>query len=150
MITHLERDALFEAIAKSLRKIIALDRASLTLLDPSKDSLRVYALAGFKEPRPVFPVGSEFPRKGSHLAPVLEHQRPVIRRDLETEPRIGPEEALHKEGIRAYVAVPLLAKQKALGTLNVGSLIPEVYSQADAEFLMEVGQQVALAIENTL
>lgn len=150
IIAHLDRESLFNAIAESLRKVLPFDRASLTLLDPKKDTLRVYALAGFIEPRKVFPIGSEFPRKGSHLAPVFEHKRPFLRRDLETEPRIGLEDFLLTEGIRSYVAVPLMAKQEPFGTLNVASLIPDVYSEADAEFLMEAGQQVALAIENTL
>ena len=43
-----------------------------------------------------------------------------------------------------------MAKGEPFGTLNLGNRAPEGYSQADAEFLTEVGQQVALAVENML
>ena len=48
------------------------------------------------------------------------------------------------------MAVPLIAKREVFGTLNVASRSPDAYTDAEAELLMEVGQQVALAVENTL
>ena len=48
------------------------------------------------------------------------------------------------------MAVPLIAKREPFGALNIASRSPDMYSDAEAEFLMEVGQQVALAVENTL
>ena len=52
-----------------------------------------------------------------------------------------------EEGIQSYCIVPLILGE-ALGTLNIGSDSKDQYSDADAEFLREVGGQVALAIGN--
>ena len=150
IIANLDRKSLFDAIAQALGKILPFDRAALTLLDPAKDSVQVCALAAASLPKHLIKIGTEFPRRGSHLAQVFDQQQPLIRRNLEKESRIGLEEDLFEAGIRSYVAVPLIAKREVFGTLNVASRSPDAYSDAEAEFLMEVGQQVALAVENTL
>ena len=150
IIANLDRDSLLHAIAETLRKVLPFDRATLTLLDPARDVLRVHALATTSSAKRFLTVGMEFPRKGSPLEPVYDTKQPLIRGHLETGQRIGVENDLLKEGIRSIVAVPLMAKGEPFGTLNLGSRRPEDYSQADAELLTEVGQQVALAVENML
>jgi formate hydrogenlyase transcriptional activator len=148
IITNLERASLFDALAQALRRVLAFDRASLTLYDPVRNVLQVYALAGSLPPREFVPVGTEFPRQGSHLASVLDERRPLVRADLEKEPRSALEDGLLQEGMRSYIAVPLVAKGQVIGTLNVGSRVPDRYSGEDAEFLVGVATQVVLAIEN--
>lgn len=150
IIANLEREALFAALAEALRQVVAFDRASLTLHDPARDVLRVYALAEGSPPKGFVPVGTEFPRQGSHLQAVFDEMRPLVRRDLEKEPRSGLEDRLFQEGIRSYIAVPLMAKGRVIGTLNVGSPVPDRYSEEDAAFLVRVATQVAPAIENML
>ncbi|MCI0484074.1 MAG: sigma 54-interacting transcriptional regulator [candidate division NC10 bacterium] len=150
IISNLDRKSLFDVLARILGHVLAFDRATLTFLDPVRDVVQVFALAGFSPVDGALAVGAEFPRQGSHLQAVLDEKRPLVRRDLAEERLITPEDRLLKEGIRSYVAAPLIARGKALGTLNVGSRSPHQYSEADAEFLTEVGTQVALAVENML
>ena len=150
IITHLDRESLFEAITNDLSRILSFDRASITLYDPERDVLKVYALAGPSPSKWFVPLGEEFPRQGSHLQSVLDQKQSLIRRDLEKESRIAVEELLFKEGIRSTLAVPMLAKRRVIGTLNVGSREPNRYSNEDAKLLREVATQVALALENML
>lgn len=150
IVTYLDRAALFDAIAQAVGKVVSFDRMSLALLDRKQDVLRIYGLAGGELVKRHLPLGAEFPRRGSHLAPVLDERRPQIRQDLQREPRVGVEEQLFRAGLRSTVAVPLIAKREPFGTLNFGSRSPHAYSVADAEFLMEVSQQVALAVQNML
>ena len=74
----------------------------------------------------------------------------LIRRDLQAEQRIGLEDRLLEQGLRSYVATPLMRQGDVFGTLNVGSRAPDRYAEGDADLLAEVAQQVALAIENML
>ncbi|MCH7761346.1 sigma 54-interacting transcriptional regulator [candidate division TA06 bacterium] len=148
IIANLDKERLFDAVAQSLHRILTFDRASITLYEPVKDSFMVYALAGAIPPKQFVPIGTEFPRQGSHLQSVLDQREPLIRYDLEKEERIGAEEQLLKEGIRSYVSVPLMVKGWATGVLSVGSHNPNGYTTGDAEFLQEVAKQIALAIEN--
>ncbi|MCI0634444.1 MAG: PAS domain S-box protein, partial [Actinobacteria bacterium] len=149
IVANLDREILFEAIAGALREVLAVDRASLTLYDPARDVLTVYALAG-PSMRKAFPVGAELPRVGSHLQPVLDERRAALCRDLEAERRTPFEDTLLREGLRSYIAVPLVTKGKTLGTLNVGSAAPARYSEDDAAFLAEIATQVAPAVDNML
>lgn len=150
IITHLERKALFDALTQALRPVLPFDRASLSLHDPVRDVLKVYALTETASAGGLVSVGTEFPRQGSHLADVLDQQRLLIRQDLAKESRIGLEDHLLQEGIRSYIAAPLVAKGRVIGTLNVGSRAPDRYSREQAEFLQEIATQVALAVENML
>ncbi len=150
IVVNLDRESLFKAVTRALRKIVNFDRSSLTLLDAESDLLQVYALTDVSPGKELLPVGTEFPRKGSHLESVFEHNRPLIGRDLMREPRGSVADELLKGGIRSYLTVPLTIKGKTIGTLNVGSRAPDQYSNDNAEFLLEVGTQVALAVENML
>lgn len=138
IVANLEREALFAALAEALGQVLPFDRASLTLYDPLRDVIRVYALAEGAAPKGLIPVGTEFPRQGSHLQSVLDERRPLVRTDLEKEPHSALEDRLLQEGIRSYVVVPLMAKGKAIGTLNVGSRVPDRYSEGDTEFLVRI------------
>jgi formate hydrogenlyase transcriptional activator len=146
---NLDREGLFQAIAWALRGVVAFDRAGLTLYDAARDVITVHALAGPLSTE-AFGVGTELPRAGSHLAAVLGERRPVSGGDLAAAPRTASEEALLREGVRSYVAVPLVVKGKVLGTLNVGSEMPERYAEDDVRFLAEIATQVAPAVDNML
>jgi formate hydrogenlyase transcriptional activator len=150
LVNNLDRTNLFDAIAQAVGKVVSFDRMSLALLDRRRDVLQIYGLSGDEVVKGLLPLGAEFPRAGSHLAPVLDERRPRICQDLKREERVGIQEQLLKAGLRSTVAVPLTAKPEPLGTLNFASRAPNAYSAADAEFLAEVGQQVAMAVENML
>ena len=150
IIANLDRQSLFEAVSKTLGKTLPFDRASLTLLDRATDTLQVYTLTDSMPSDPTLKAGARFPRRGSHLAAVFDQKRPLIRRDLQAEQRIGLEDRPLEQGLRSYVATPLMRQGDVFGTLNVGSRAPDRYSEGDADLLAGVAQQVALAIENML
>lgn len=50
--------------------------------------------------------------------------------------------------VRSALAVPLLAGSELLGTLTVGSAIPERFAAADQRLLAIIGGQIAVAITN--
>jgi len=150
IITSLSRESLFKAIGQALVDVLPFDRLSLTLFDPTRDILQVNALADTTLSKKYLPVGSGRPLHESPLALVLEKKRPHVRRHLEKEQLIGEETLLLKEGIRAYVAVPLMTKEEPFGSLNLSTRDPEGYSEAEVEFLVEVGLQIGLAVENML
>src|SRR5262249_47529136 len=122
-------------------------RAAITLIDPEQGTLRVYALSS-KWTTDFFRIGREINRNDSHSGWVLDHQRALIRRDLEKECEFLVEQRLLDEGMQSYCAVPLPRGGRIIGTLNVGSDAKNQYSEADAEFLCEVANQVALAVGN--
>lgn len=147
IITYLDRESLFDLIAQALCKVLTCDRASLTLHDPVRDVLKVYTLAGTSPEKRTVALETELPRQGSRIGWVIDQKRPLRIQDIKKEPSLL-DDPLAEEGTRSIIAVPLLTKRGAIGTLNVGSQVPDRYSDEDADFLQEVAKQVALAVEN--
>jgi len=147
VITHLTQEALCHAVAEALRAVVPFDVVAFTLYQPDKGTFRLASIEN--QPRgDFFRTGQEFERSETVSAWVFDHQRPAVRRDLETEQEYSNDRRLIAEGILSYCVVPLISRGKSIGTLNVGSKTKNRYSDADAAFLQEVANQVALAVEN--
>ena len=95
-----------------------------------------------------FRAGLEDSRSETCASWVFDHQRPLLRRDLEKEGQYANERRLVAEGIQSMCAFPLVLQGKCIGTLSVVSRERDRYSDEDAEFLQEVANQVVLAIQN--
>src|SRR5207245_3849950 len=54
------------------------------------------------------------------------------------------------EGVRVECCVPLITRERVLGTLNVASFRDSAFPQEDQDLLSQVGAQVAIAVENAL
>jgi formate hydrogenlyase transcriptional activator len=147
IITNLTQQALLHSISESLHRVISFDRCAITLYQPETDTFRFLAVEGdlvsdyFRE-------GLEDDRNETCAGWVFEHQRPLVRRDLEKERRYANEHRLAAEGIQSMCALPLVFRGKCIGTLSVVSRERDRYSDEDAAFLREVANQVALAIQN--
>ena len=147
IITNLTQESLFDAVCQALERVLPVYRAAITLFEPERDTLKIFALSQ-QWNTDFFRVGVEVPRTDSHTGWVLNHRRPLVRRDLQAEWEFAVEQRLLDEGMQSYCAVPLILGGTIFGTLNVGSGTKYTYSDQDAEFLQEVANQVALAIGN--
>ena len=143
----MNQKALLHAISKALRRVIPFDRAAFTLYVPEKDRFRFLAIEGIVASSH-FRAGLEFGRDESISAWVFDHQRPALCHDLQKEQQYPNDRHLIAEGLNSYCVVPLIIGGKSIGTLNLASEKTNQYSEADAEFLCELGSQVALAVSN--
>jgi formate hydrogenlyase transcriptional activator len=147
IITNLNRQALLHAISGALRRVIPFDRAAFTLYVPQREVFRFLAIEGTTTSKH-FRAGLEFGREESISTWVFDHQRPALCHDLQKEQRYPNDRYLIAEGLYSYCVSPLIIGGKSIGTLNLASKMTNQYSQADAEFLCELGSQVALAVAN--
>ena len=147
IITNLTEEALFHAVTEALRQAVPFDRAALRSYQPETGTFRYL---GMESPLPsdFFRAGREFDRSQSVSSWVCDHQRAVVRRDLEIEQQYPHDHRLFAEGILSYCMVPLVSRGKSIGTLGVGCKTKSQYSDADAAFLQDVANQVALAVVN--
>ena len=150
LVSNLDRESLFNAIFDSLKEVVEFDRASLTLLDSETGVIEINQVIENVDTNGMLPVGFEYPLQDSVLGKVIRENRPRIRLHLDQQTLIGEEVQLVQMGIRSYIVVPLCTRGESFGTLNVSSREPEAYTEADVEFIAEVGVQVALATENML
>ena len=88
-----------------------------------------------------------FPIEVSIVEPALNSGRPIARqvRDYEDgEFRAVLEEA----GLEMSIGVPLMAKGKMLGAMNLGMRKPRKMTDDELALLAAIGQQVGVAMEN--
>ena len=147
IITNLTQQALLLSISEALHPVISFDRCAITLYQPVRDSFRFLAVEG-ELLSEYFRTGQEFSRNETCGSWVFDHQRPLVRRDLEKEQQYPNERRLAAEGIRSMCVVPLTLQGKCIGLLSLVSQQLDQYSDEDAGFLQEVANQVALAVQN--
>jgi formate hydrogenlyase transcriptional activator len=148
LVSNLTRDALFHAIAEALRQVVSFDRTSIFLHDPEKDVLRISILESSETVGHQLAVGTEVSATDSHAGWAFQRREPLVRQDLAAGLRFPIEDRVLAAGFRSYVLVPLVSRDKALGILGVASTKPDEYGPAEVDFLMEVGTQVAIAMDN--
>ena len=148
IINNLTQEALFVSAYEAIRRVVSFDRAAFLLYRPETKTLKLLSMDSDTESE-FFRLGKEYDLQETRISEqVLESQQAVVRGDLEKEQQSPGDRRLVAEGIQSYCVVPLVAMGNSIGTFTVWSETPNRYSEADAELLQEVANQVALAISN--
>ncbi len=80
---------------------------------------------------------------------VAQSGRSTLLEDISLEPNAARLDLISTEGLRAFVSIPLRAREQVLGVMNVASHIPRRFTKEDLHFLGSVGDQLGIAIEQT-
>jgi signal transduction histidine kinase len=78
---------------------------------------------------------------------VAQSGKAVLLEDISSDPRVAHRELIVAEGLKAFICVPLRAKDKVLGVLNVASRMPRRFTTNDMQLLYAIGDQLGIAIE---
>lgn len=76
---------------------------------------------------------------------IIENCAPVIVRSLD-DCKFGTNEMMKERGIQAYLGVPLMNNNKAIGVLYALEETPRAFSEADVTFLTALSHRAAAAI----
>ncbi len=141
---------LFHAISASLRRTFGLDYASLLIYDADAGALRMHVLD--------FPDGTGAIREDAvvqldgSLAGYVFRTRQGRVFSLEEARAVSAStgDLFEREGIQSLCCVPLISRGTALGTLNVGSRLPDRFQGEDLGFFTQVAGQVSIALDNAL
>ena|SRR6266568_3012679 len=144
----LELRQLCRLISSSVRPVLQCDLAMLALPEPDKTHLRIYGLD--------FPVGKGhiqeemlIPIEGTPPGGAFQSGKPVVMDFRELAP-FCPKMPPLAEGLESGCALPLISRDRVLGTLNLASLKKNAFSEDEIEFLTQVARQIAIAVENAL
>ena len=149
VVSCLDSQQLFRAIAAALRRTFGLDYASLLIHDPEANALRLQVLD--------FPEGVGAIREQAMAN--LEGPAGLVFRTREAR-KFTPEEiralspeagaVFAQEGVRSLCCAPLITPGGVLGTLTLGSRADNFFSDADLQYFSQAAGQVALALDNAL
>jgi formate hydrogenlyase transcriptional activator len=150
LATHLEPEALFEAISSVLWEQVHHHFMALSLLEEGGTRERLHFLdtpgekSGFTDPvvgpLDLMPSGRAIRRGRIEVLGQAEiaASSPAVR------------DALGREGIRSMCCVPLAARGEVLGSLSLGSRRPDGFTPGAVALLRQVAPQAAIALSNAL
>jgi signal transduction histidine kinase len=143
-LAYLELDELLPELLARIQLILDVDTCAILLLDDEHDELVPRASVGLGEAvgRDVrIPVGRGFAGR------IAGERRPVSLPDVEHADVLDP--MLREKGVKSLVGVPLIAHDRVVGVLHVGTLAPRTFTDRDTELLQLVAERAALAIEKS-
>jgi formate hydrogenlyase transcriptional activator len=149
VISHLELGDLFQAVSSALRECFHHEYTGLWLFEEGSTQLRCVGMD--------FPSNRGFIQKlrwadvtPSELAEVRARIPKLIRREEIAQLPAKIASPILSENLHSGVIIPLVAGSKPLGILALASTGESAFVQEELGLLLQVGNQVALAIENSL
>ena len=130
IISILDEQDLFHAIAKTLKENFPVDCTAVTIYNKEKDVFEVLSIEPFSSSVELY-TGFEMPRKGSHSGWVFDHNKPVITKDIAKEQRFSSDQVLLTQGLRSYIVLPLETTSAVIGTFNIGNANPNKFKESD-------------------
>jgi two-component sensor histidine kinase/putative methionine-R-sulfoxide reductase with GAF domain len=88
------------------------------------------------------------PGEGITGAAAADRAPIMIPSSAHLDPRFKQFPNLHEEEYESILAVPILARDKLEGALNVRTLVPRAFSDAEIDLLVAIASQVAQTIEH--
>jgi formate hydrogenlyase transcriptional activator len=148
VVAHLDFRQLFQAISATLRRAMPCDYVGVALSDVESQQLRLYAV-DFPARQGFLQEDMRLPIEGSASGEVFQTGKPLALS--------GPawcDSELHRigavAGFQSGCFLPLLSQNRVLGVLQLARLEEQAFTQDDVDFLSQVANQVAIAVDNAL
>ena len=144
--SHLDLEEILEVVFRESKKIIRYDLASIELIDETGKISIVY----FLEPsrRGKIQLGETFPLEGTGIEWVIKNKRALIRTDFSRGTYYREDPYIRETGILSGIVIPLIYREKVIGTFNLGSKRKNTYHREDAGILRIIAGHIAIALEN--
>jgi GAF domain-containing protein len=139
-------EELLQLIVSMLCETMPARVASIMLVDQKKNELVLKAAKCSSDEywqRPNLKIGK------SLISRVVREGKPLMVRDVTREADYLYPELAKKEGVRSLISLPMTARGRVIGVVNVYSDEERIFSEEDIRVLSTVCHQAALAIENT-
>jgi GAF domain-containing protein/anti-sigma regulatory factor (Ser/Thr protein kinase) len=136
---YLPLPQLLDELLQRIVRILDADTAAFLLLDEAGRELIATAAIGVDEVGARVPVGRGFAGR------IAAESHPITIPDTDDADIWNP--LLRQAGIRSLLGVPLLAEDKVIGVLHVGTLTPRNFEPRDVELLQLAADRAATAIE---
>ena len=136
---------IFESFVKELKIVISVNYAAIALIEEGQ----LYNVALSGEIPSVRQAGERIPLEGTTTEWVSKVRKTLYEADLTEQRMFWTAEHYIKEGIRSLVHLPLIAKDKGIGSLIIASYQPDAYSKAEIRLLEHLASQIATPVKNS-
>jgi formate hydrogenlyase transcriptional activator len=148
IVSHLDLAQVLKAVSACLRREVNHDFAALALYDPERNELRLHTL-DFPDDPTFLQRGQLIPLVGTPASLAFSSRKTVLRHRPDfNEFTADIMKHAYARGIRSGCAVPLIYRDKIVGSMALASLRESAFTEEDAELLTQIGAQVAIAVDN--
>jgi len=145
----LEIEEVFERFAAEMKKLIPFDRISINQVNFEEGKAGPLYTTGLEVPSRQ--MGDAYPLEGTVTERLVQTRSGLLvqGKDMGEFVRGNPSYLpVHKAGIQSMIAVPLISRDRAVGTFFLASARPDSYSDRDLKLAERIGNQIAGAIAN--
>jgi formate hydrogenlyase transcriptional activator len=150
VVSQLDLRDLVGVISSCLREALQLDISSVSLYDPKINQLRAYWF-DLADVLPPIEEGTPLPLDGNVGGLAFTSGKPIFLNRTDPEKAYSDfDKRLIEAGIRSGGCVPLIVQERKLGILAIGSFREAAFPEADQELLVQIANQIAIAVDNAL
>jgi PAS domain S-box-containing protein len=150
VVSNLQLRDLLRAISGNIRRVMQCDCVSLALPDAENDRLQLNVL-DFPEGKGFLKEEGVYSIEGSPYGTAFRTMKPLaLDSPFATWVDNPVVQSRIAEGFKSLCFIPLIRRNRAIGTLNLGRLRGEAFTEEDLYFLGQVASQIAIAVENAL
>src|SRR5258708_1554205 len=150
VVSNLQLRDLLRAVSGNIRRVMQCDCASLALPDAENKQLQLTVL-DFPDGKGFFHEEGVYSIEESPYGTAFRTMEPLALASPFTawlsDPVVRDRAS---EGFKSLCFVPLIRRNRAIGTLNLGRLRDDAFTEGDLSFLAQVAGQIAIAVENAL
>ncbi|HOU12579.1 MAG TPA: GAF domain-containing protein [Anaerolineae bacterium] len=139
--------AVLPEIVTPLRRLAPVDLLSVATYTPGESSVTIFAVALETDVTHFAPSGTRLELEGSAPGWVITHKRPWVEADMRHRLTFPEDANLITEGVVSRLILPLQFGDQVVGTLNMASRQPRVFTQERVALLGQVANQLAQAME---
>jgi diguanylate cyclase (GGDEF)-like protein len=144
VVSTLDLDTVLQAILTSAMRFAEMPAGSIALYDPEKRELMFHAHAGLTAG--FIKTERWKVTEGGLTEQVLKTKETIYIEDTAVSSLKNP--LLEREGIRAFICIPLSLHRKIVGILHLDDFTPRVFDRDKLELLSILASFAAMAIDN--
>ncbi|HXQ34239.1 MAG TPA: ATP-binding protein [Anaerolineales bacterium] len=143
-----QREIALAALVR-IRKLIFCPRASVTLIDLSKNEAKFLA-AHFDGTEIIADTPITLQEFGQRIIDALQQNNSWLANDILNDPQATEldKRLAEESGIHAWLCLPLMYQGQLIGALNLGRGVGEFFTAEDAEIAHDIANQLAIAIQH--
>lgn len=136
----------YKTVAEKLHELVQFDRAAIVVLKEDGAHIEIFSLwSGYEQTS--IDVGV-YPLKGTVSEEIVKGRKSLLIEDV-ARSKFWTLHKLAKEGIRTFLAIPMLYKGKCIGAITVSSKKDKAFTERDIHILETIAPHLAIAVENT-
>jgi len=145
MTANLDTGLDYQKIAAEVKKLVSFDRAAITIIDESKGTLSLAYPS--QQTGAQISQGETVLLEGTLSSYVANTRSTIVCGDITAHTYFRTIEHPLREGLRSVISVPMVWREKLIGTVNLFSRTPNAYGLREQTILERLAKQIAPAVE---